>query len=206
MYLSQLKLNPAQPDARRDLGDAYQMHRTLTRAFAPDPMSPAPRFLWRLERERSPNAGNTLLVQAEAPANWAALMDLPGYLLADPAEKQVDFDRLITEGSRCRFRLRANPAVKREGKRWGLHNEGEQLAWLQRQGARLGFELAGADVSQRERLQVPQSRKGQHITVDSVQFDGQLCVADAAALLRALPAGIGPGKALGRGLLSLAPA
>ena len=206
MYLSQLKLNPAHPDARRDLGDAYQMHRTLTRAFAPESTSAAPRFLWRLERERSPSAGNTVLVQADAPARWAAPMDLPGYLLVDPAEKQVDLDRLIAEGSHCRFRLRANPAVKRDGKRWGLHDEAEQLTWLQRQGARLGFELAGADVSQRERLRVPQSRSGLLITVDSVQFDGQLRVADAAALRRALPAGIGPGKALGLGLLSLAPA
>lgn len=205
MYLSQLKLNPAQPDARRDLGDAYQMHRTLMRAFTLDPTNPAPRFLWRLERERSPNAGNTLLVQADVPARWIVLMDLPGYLLADPAEKPVDLDRLVTKGCRCRFRLRANPAVKRNGKRWGLHHESEQLAWLQRQGARLGFELAGADVSQRDRLHVPQSRNGLHITVDSVQFDGQLRVTDAAVLCRALPAGVGPGKALGLGLLSLAP-
>jgi CRISPR system Cascade subunit CasE len=206
MYLSQLKLNPAQPDARRDLGDAYQMHRTLTRVFAPDPASPAPRFLWRLDRERSAGAGNTVLVQADAPAQWAALMALPGYLLADPAEKQVDLGRLIIPGSRRRFRLRANPAVKREGRRWGLHSEAEQLAWLKRQGERLGFELAGADVSQRERLRVPQCRTGSTITVDSVQFDGLLRVADAAALRQALPVGIGPGKALGLGLLSLAPA
>ena len=116
MYLSQLKLNPTQPEARRDLGDAYQMHRTLARAFAPDAASAVPRFLWRLERERSPGAGNTVLVQAETGARWAALEALPGYLLAGVAEKMVDLDRLVAEGSIFRFRLRANPAVKRDGK------------------------------------------------------------------------------------------
>ncbi len=36
MYLSKLTLDPRHPQARRDLGDAYEMHRTLARAFAPD--------------------------------------------------------------------------------------------------------------------------------------------------------------------------
>ena len=205
MYLSQLKLNPTQPEARRDLGDAYQMHRTLARAFAPDAASALPRFLWRLERERSPGAGNTVLVQAETGARWAALEALPGYLLAGIAEKLVNLDRLIVEGGILRFRLRANPAVKRDGKRWGLHDEQEQLAWLQRQGARVGFAVVGADVSQHERMRATQGRSGMLITVDSVQFDGQLRVLDAVALRSGVCAGLGPGKAMGLGMLSLAP-
>ncbi|MDH4389960.1 MAG: type I-E CRISPR-associated protein Cas6/Cse3/CasE [Aquabacterium sp.] len=205
MYLSQLKLNPTQPEARRDLGDAYQMHRTLARAFAPDAASEIPRFLWRLERERSPGEGNKVLVQAQTGARWAGLEALPGYLLAGIAEKVVDLDRLIVEGSILRFRLRANPAVKRDGKRWGLHDEQEQLDWLRRQGARVGFAVVGADMSQHERLRATQRRSGMLITVDSVQFDGQLRVLDAVALRNAVGAGLGPGKALGLGMLSLAP-
>jgi CRISPR system Cascade subunit CasE len=205
MYLSQLKLNPTQPEARRDLGDAYQMHRTLARAFATDAASAIPRFLWRLERERSPGAGNKVLVQAATGARWAALEALPGYLVAGVAEKVVDLDRLIVEGNILRFRLRANPAVKRDGKRWGLHGEQEQLAWLQRQGARVGFAVVGADVSQRERMRAAQGRSGMLITVDSVQFDGQFRVLDPVALRNAVCTGLGPGKAMGLGMLSLAP-
>ena len=205
MYLSQLKLNPTQPEARRDLGDAYQMHRTLARAFAPDAASAVPRFLWRLERERSPGAGNTVLVQAETGARWAALEALPGYLLAGVAEKIDDLNRLVAEGSIFRFRLRANPAVKRDGKRWGLHDQPEQLAWLHRQGARVGFAVTGADVSQHERMRAAQGRSGMLITVDSVQFDGQLRVLDVVAFRSAVCAGLGPGKAMGLGMLSLAP-
>ena len=44
---------------------------------------------------------------------------------------------------------------------------------------------------------------GMRITVDSVQFDGVLAVVDASVLRAAISAGIGPGKALGMGLLSL---
>ena len=205
MYLSQLKLNPTHPAARRDLGDAYQMHRTLSRAFATGPDGLVPRFLWRLERESAPGASNSVLVQADGPGHWSELADLPGYLLGSATDKLVDLERLITDSRSLRFRLRANPAVKREGKRWGLHNEAEQLAWLSRQGTRLGFELQGADVSQRERVRVPQSRSGMHITVDCVQFDGQLGVTNAPALRQGLLTGVGPAKALGLGLLSLAP-
>lgn len=206
MYLTQLLLNPAHAEARRDLADAYQMHRTLSRAFATSADAPVPRFLWRLERERTPGAGNTVLLQAAQPGHWHCLGEGPGYLLAPATDKRVALDRLVIVGQRCHFRLRANPAVKREGKRWGLHDETMQLAWLQRQGDRLGFAVEGADVSQRERVQVPQQRNAMRITVDSVLFDGLLTVFDADLLRPALLAGIGPAKALGLGMLSLAPA
>ena len=81
MYLSQLKLNPTHPSARRDLGDAYQMHRTLSRAFATGPDDAVPRFLWRLERQSAPSPSNAVLVQADGPGRWSELADLPGYLL-----------------------------------------------------------------------------------------------------------------------------
>ena len=142
-------------------------------------------------------------MQAEQPGRWQTLGETLNYLLSPAADKVVALDRVVTVGQRCRFRLRANPAVKRDGKRWGLHDEAAQVAWLQRQGGRLGFAVQGADVSQRERVQVPQPRMGMRITVDSVQFDGVLAVVDASVLRAAISAGIGPGKALGMGLLSL---
>lgn len=206
MYLTQLLLNPAHAEARRDLADAYQMHRTLSRAYATSADTPVPRFLWRLERERIPGTGNTLLLQAGQPGNWQNLGEAPGYLVTPATDKLVALDRLVIAGQRCRFRLRANPAVKREGKRWGLHDEASQLAWLHRQGERLGFTVQGADVSQRERVQVPQLRNAMRITVDSVLFDGLMTVVDSDLLRPALLTGVGPAKALGLGMLSLAPA
>ena len=205
MFLSRLTLNPLSADARRDLADAYQMHRTLSRVYAKSDADPVPRFLWRLERGAATASAPVVLVQTATPGRWEGLTALPGYLVLDQCDtdKPVALDTLVVDGRRCRFRLRANPAVKRQGRRSGLHDEAAQLAWLQRQADRSGFTLLGADVSQRERLQVRQPRDGRHITVDAVQYDGMLTVTDATLLRPALLAGIGPAKSLGMGLLSL---
>ncbi len=53
MYLTRLTPDPRSAQARRDPGDAYEMHRTLSRVFA-DEQAPASRFLWRLEASGMP--------------------------------------------------------------------------------------------------------------------------------------------------------
>ena len=47
MYMSKLVLDPRHLQARRDLANAYEMHRTLSRVFAPSPDASPARFLWR---------------------------------------------------------------------------------------------------------------------------------------------------------------
>jgi CRISPR system Cascade subunit CasE len=209
MYLSRLQLNPAHPQARRDLASAYELHRSLTRAFAPDPAAPPARFLWRREAERSGLPGTTVLVQAAQPAAWDALDDAaqadPGYFEALHANKAVALAELVQEDRRYRFRLLANPTVTREGRRYGLHDDEARHAWLLRQGQRHGFEVLAAERGASGRLRATQGRRGHAITLDAVLFDGALRATDPAALRLALLAGIGPGKALGLGMLSLAP-
>ena len=61
MYLTRLTLDPRSAQARRDLGDAYEMHRTLVRAFVDSPQSEPPRFLWRLEASKDSGANPTVL-------------------------------------------------------------------------------------------------------------------------------------------------
>ncbi len=73
MYLSRLQLNPAHPQARRDLASAYELHRSLARAFAPGETSPPKRFLWRREADRSGMPGATVLVQSAHPGDWSTL-------------------------------------------------------------------------------------------------------------------------------------
>lgn len=207
MYLSRLTLNPSSVDARRDLGDAYQLHRTLSRVYAAAPDGPVARFVWRLDPDQRSPAGHTLLVQSAQAGRWQPLAERADYLLDTPqTDKVVDLDSLVNAGQPYHFRLRANPAVKRDGKRWGLHDAPAQLDWLGRQGRRVGFELLGADVSQRQRLRASHGEAGGRITIDTVLFDGVLRCVDAQALRHCLCAGIGPGKALGLGMLSLAPA
>lgn len=209
MYLSRLQLNPAHPQARRDLASAYELHRSLARAFAPDADTPPARFLWRREADASGLPGTTVLVQAAQLGDWRALgtsaQHGEDYFESLPANKPVALETLIQAGHHCRFRLLANPTVTRDGKRYGLHDDVARLAWLQRQGKRLGFEVLAATRSAAGRVRTSQGGRERTITLDTVLFDGVLKVMDAIALRHTWAAGVGPGKALGLGMLSLAP-
>lgn len=205
MYLSRLRLNPLDPTARRDLASAYDMHRTLARVFAADETSKPARFLWRLGRDGNALHDTTVLVQAAQPGHWELLHAQAGYLDRLDADKQVALDKLLIRGQCYRFRLLANPTVTRAGKRFGLHGEEALMAWLARQAQRGGFTVHEADCSTHGRLSVMQGRAGQRITVDTAAFDGRLEAVDLERLKQCLLCGIGPAKALGMGMLSIAP-
>lgn len=215
MYLSKLLLDPRHTQARRDLANPYDMHATLSWAVAEREEE---RLLWRLEPTRREAV---LLVQSLTPPNWAALLARhPGYATLD-ARSPKAFEPALEAGQLLRFRLRANPTVtkfdpdKGKSKRLGLVKLEEQLAWLERQGERCGFEVLGAMVSSAERVRARKPGKvaqederdeGHRITLQSVTYDGHLRVRDPERFRLALQEGIGPAKALGFGLLSIGPA
>ncbi|RJQ05533.1 MAG: type I-E CRISPR-associated protein Cas6/Cse3/CasE [Bacillota bacterium] len=229
MYLSRLILNPKNRAVRRDLGDLQSLHRTLMSAF---PSAQGPRtaraemgLLYRIELEpRSP--GVPLIVQSLVQPNWSYLE--PGYLLdcrGSLGVKRVDqIYESIQPGSLLRFRLRANATkkvdtktgpdgIRRNGRRVPLTDPDAALRWLERKAAESGFRLV--DVAQNPGLPdvaaIPAAgrrgtgvRGSQKVTVDSVLFEGRLQVIDKTSFLRALGRGIGPAKAYGCGLLSVA--
>lgn len=203
MFLSKLTLDPRHPKARRDLSDAYEMHRTLARAFTPDAETAPARFLWRLERRADYQPSSVVLVQSVQSADWSVLNSLPGYADEILPNKNVDLEFLIQPGVRYRFRLLANPTVTREGKRYGLAREEEQLDWIARQGERHGFSVLGCVRGADERLQVRQGRNGNRITLHTALFEGVLHVLGTESLRKAVENGFGHGKAFGLGLLSL---
>lgn len=204
MYLSKLILDPRQPQARRDLADPYEMHRTLARAYAPDATTPPHRFLWRLERRADYLPSSVLLVQSEHPANWSVLDTLPGYVENIHPDKPIDLEKLIQPACRYRFRLLANPTVTRGGKRYGLVGEKDQIAWLSRQGERGGFRVLRCIRASDERLNVRQDKTGHRITVQTALFEGVLEAVNEPTLRSSLLSGLGHAKAFGCGLLSLA--
>jgi CRISPR system Cascade subunit CasE len=204
LYLSRLCLNPLFAPALKLANDPYELHRTLLRAF-PDAEDGGPgRVLHRVE---SPHGEPhiVVLVQSEVAPDWSRLNVPPGYLEGQPATKS--FDPAFAAGQRLCFRLRANPTVKREGKRRPLLGEDEQRAWLDRKGEEAGFRAIRVEVTPEGASCGRKSSGGATMTLThhAVRFDGVLSVADPERLRQALGAGVGSAKGFGFGLLSLAP-
>lgn len=207
MFLSKLVLDPTHPQARRDLANPYEMHRTLSRVYADSPDSPPARFLWRLEHnaDHPPEEAAIVLLQSATPGRWKCLQERLGYVRALHPDKVVPVNQLLQASRSHVFRLCCNPTVTRNGKRFGLLSEEGQLAWLVRQGNQHGFAPLHARISRNERVSHRQGRGGGRITLQVVQFDGLLRAEKPAKLEQALVSGIGHAKALGLGMLSLAP-
>jgi CRISPR system Cascade subunit CasE len=233
MNLSRLILNPRSRVVRRDLADCHEMHRTLLSAFPEEVGDPRVgaraefALLYRLELERAAG-GIRVLVQSRVPPDWTQLPK--GYLLdtgldsENPACKSVEAHYAwMTTGQRFVFRLRANPTRKvetkssadgtrRNGRRVDLRNDAAREAWLGRKAAAGGFRILSVQIDPRvpnirDIVEAPITgrRQGRLLTFGSVLFDGVLQVSDAAAFQQTLAQGIGPGKAYGFGLLSIAP-
>lgn len=222
MLLHRISLDPRCREARRDLADPYQLHATLCRAFSrPAHKCPEGEVLWRLEPEAGPEGCPRVLVQSRTSPDWDGI-GVKGWLAQADAsidlKGRLNLDAL-RPGQRYRFRLRANPCVTRNGKRLGLLQLLEQEQWIQRKGQAHGFVLpplpsfAGAEpqepridvrVSQEQMLSGVQQH-GNRIRIFSVLYDGVLTVTNVDAFVKVLHTGIGHGKALGLGLLSVAP-
>lgn len=222
MFLHRIHLDPRCREVRRDLSDPYQLHSTLCRAFStPDRKCPEGVFLWRFEPETDPSGYPRVLVQSAAAPHWDGI-GVEGWLMkADPAVDLVLRLRLdqLQPGCSFRFRLRANPCVTRNGRRLGLLRRNDQEAWIRRKGQEHGFALPGREsfgrsdapgegvdvrVSQ-EHLLRGKRHDGNTISIYSVLYDGILAVTGPEAFRQALRTGIGHGKSMGLGLLSVAP-
>ncbi len=209
MYLSRLILNPTNRRVQRELANPYELHRSLMRAFPDDLKEDQERVLFRLDVVRTGDL--MLLVQSWNPPDWDWLADpgARGYLLYPPETKPFDLN--LSAGQTLAFRLRANPTVKRkfengDHKRVGLYREEEQLEWLRRKGEQGGFRVLSARASRETMVRgvIHRDRESHNLNLLAVQFDGLLQVTDPVRLRETVRQGIGSGKGLGFGLLSLA--
>jgi len=166
-----------------------------------------------------------LLVQSQTRPDWSRL---PRHYTDEQEGIQVKSLEAalgrLTVGLRLSFRLRANPTRKvgtasKTDRLAGKRDNGQRLPvpddakldWLRRKSAAHGFRLLGARWRNDGAITglgtgnvVKGGRRGQRLTFCPVVFDGELEVTDVAAFRRALETGIGPAKAYGFGLLSIA--
>lgn len=232
MYLSRLILNPRNRDVQRDLADCQALHRRILSGFAPtSDEGPKARERFGVLYRVEPGGGRPaviVLVQSHVPANWSALP--PRYLAPEtseqpnPAQKQIDgvLDQLRKDQVLA-FRLQANPTRKIDtrsrsnGRRVELYREEDQQQWLRRKGEHAGFRVLAVRAAPAVLdVRIATSRKQygwradgtgdrRRLTFGAVLFEGRLQITDFLAFRQAVERGIGPGKAYGFGLLSVAP-
>lgn len=222
MFLHRIHIDPRCREARRDLSDPYQLHSTLCRAFSvSNSKCPEGEFLWRHEPETDSEGRPRILVQSRTIPDWTGI-GVKGWLAN--SDQVIDLkERLkldsVKAGQRFRYRLRANPCASRNGKRQGLLRLEEQESWIKRKAERHGFllpQLASFDFSElpQDRVDVRVSQEkmlggkqhsGNIIRIFSVLYDGMLIVNEPGKFRDVLQNGIGHGKVMGLGLLSVAP-
>lgn len=265
MYLSSLRINVANPIARRWLGDLYRVHQRLWMAFPSkerlvhdpfflgtwDPACgsvPKPRrshsgFLFRVD----PQDGPRILVQSVEPPDWAYAFQNAPYLIQ--SHRTRTYEPAVRAGDAYRFRLLTNIVARRsvDGGRTRKKPDGAIVPyrkrkehwvplepepadlpadppertrrlserfepwreWLRGAGAKGGFDPRDDEESpllvEPVHAVVRHPSTGRRTRYNAGCFDGILTCTDATALGDALRNGIGPAKAFGFGLLSIAP-
>lgn len=203
MFLSRLSPNWRSVQAMREISDPYQLHRTLARGFG-DKLQEA-RLMFRVDAD---NERPVIVAQSHIEPNWSLLP--ASYAM----NESKPFDLYLKMHQRLRFRLAARPTKrdKTTGKRVTLRSDDEALEWLSRKGLQAGFSVASCRVGDYRWIDTrsPEADadtrdRGKSRALRYVRFDGVLVVTDPDKLKEAVRNGIGPQKAFGFGLLSLAP-
>jgi len=200
MYLSRLEFPLADKESQELLANPHLLHRALMSCFP----TPAGRPLYRIEptRDGQDEPMAIVLVQSGERPDWSRL-------LSHPRAHVKEFAPQFQTGHRFRFRLRANPTVKRKrdgqenGAREGIIGEDRQREWLARKGLVSGFAVESCITIDEHTVTAHRPASGT-LSFRSVRFEGALRVTDPGRFEKTLAAGIGSGKAFGFGLLSLA--
>lgn len=214
MYLSRFEINPARRGAQKLLGSPQAMHAAVLAGFPPSSTTvPGGRVLWRVD---SGPQTQTLYIASQAEPDLTHLVEQAGWPTTQ-AWTTRPYDGLLASlepGQSWAFRLTANPTrsiqigERRRSQRVGHVTAAQQLAWFTERCRGWGFDATegGAPtVAVTRRLTRQFRRQGQTVTLVTAQFDGVLTVSDAELLREALCQGVGPAKAYGCGLLTLAP-
>ncbi|MDF1589354.1 MAG: type I-E CRISPR-associated protein Cas6/Cse3/CasE [Gammaproteobacteria bacterium] len=204
MYLSKVKINWAQAK------NPYEQHRTLWHLF-PDRPQEQRDFLYRVERF-SKGLGAEVIMQSQQKPQQSEVLEL---LAVRPLNLSLH------KGQRLRFRLRANPVktIKdvskgeqiKDGKsyirtvRVPLIHEEQQQDWLIRKLD--GVAALQALVIQPELpLNFRKLKEQRNGKIQPIMFEGILVVESPDELLKLMQSGIGPAKAFGCGMMTLAAA
>ena len=194
MYLSKCLITNRKPM------NPYEIHRKIWDLF-PDRSTAARDFLFRVEQSSS--VGHTILLQSTLEP--VSVKD--GLVVFD--QKEINYS--FKTGMALRFFLTANTTKRIRAKgdkksnqgrcRVPLIDEGEICDWLRRKFVDIG-QLHEVIIAGKNNLYF--RKRGRPGKIVTINYTGLLAVDDAKYLTDVVENGIGPAKAFGCGLLSLA--
>jgi len=187
-----------------DLGDFARGHVHVPRDHRAG-------FLYRVDP--LPGGRAAVLVQSSLEPDWEYAFNNAAHLLAAPPKVRT-LEPSFAKGRALRFRLLAN-AVKRlpskdpgrDGPRVPVAATREAMSeWLGARARRCGFAISALDAVEPGWISwSKEAGSGSVVRIRTVLFEGTLQVRDEDAFAGAVASGIGPSKAYGCGLLSVAP-
>lgn len=200
MYLTQLSLNRLDRKMMKMLADVYKLHQTILQGFSS--YQNCDRVLFRVEPEEH-NTIVAVLIQSTLEPDWSLLKEKNQGVVSI---KTKEFSPQLLTDHLLRFRLRANPTVCREGKRYGLIRDESLREWLIKKEDKIGAKFIDI-VSMDEGYINGNKNNGQarhRVNLKVARFEGVVRVVAPEIFVRTLKDGIGPAKAFGCGLLSVA--
>lgn len=212
---SRVLVNPKDRRALRIFGSLERIHAVVARAT--DGGSTKERTLWRLDTDGNGKMFRLYIVSAVAPDATVLNEELGVEPKAiSSCEYEPFLDRLECGQERV-FRLTANPTKTlpsegfvTRGSRTPLVKVDDQEEWIFDKLRKAGCHMTINRLEQPE-LRIRDSglvsfrRKSSRVTLVRATFEGILAIDDPDRLRRALVEGIGPAKAYGCGLMTLAP-
>ena len=207
MYLSKIVLDRFDRLTMKVLSDIYRLHQFVMSGFSR--YENPSRVLFRVEPESKTNVGAVhLLVQSADKPQWNDREGVREAIL-DTETRELDIESLreLIGGTKYKFRLRANPVVKRNGRRYGLVRDEALVEWLKRKEKDIGAFFHSIMVVDEGYIEGIRRKGGKadKVQIKIARFEGVLEVIDSERFIRdALFKGIGPAKGFGCGLLSIA--
>ncbi|MBI9051880.1 MAG: type I-E CRISPR-associated protein Cas6/Cse3/CasE [Anaerolineaceae bacterium] len=210
MILSKLLLSPNSRLVRKELGNQYELHRSLMSAFPNQINREAAALLYRLESSRDPlRMGIPILVQSITEPDWRSLESRTDYLFCSPVLKKVVPQPQGMQGT-FRFTLRANPTQRNSQSRKliPIQQDVQLVEWINSKASQNGFSIVDESLLIRKAppllIHKPENGKMLRIQIQVTDFSGLLQITDSQMFLQAWQTGIGRGKSFGCGMLSLA--
>lgn len=204
MILTRLKLDTENRNTSRGLSNPNVFHGAIERGQ----IGERSRILWRHD---TIGKNNYLLILSERPLDCKNLADQFCRVFQDVEFKdyEVLLDR-VTEGSKWRFRLVANPTESKisksestRGKIKCHYKMEDQEEWLKKKAKKSGFRLDAFAIKGSRKRSIRKKGQSQRVSFQEVVYEGILTVTDAAAFKKALVSGIGRGKAYGMGMMTI---